>query len=163
MAHQRSSDRPGESTNDTTLSKWYRHLGTHCLDTKEQVFNDLSSSASWSMIRSINSRNAKGRRSELASDWFMWGGGGKMRGSPKDGFYFLSVTATHRGHVSLGERDTRETTKEARLDDLLNDATSRRGRHPHDGEVPGEVPVREHCRTNSPVAESGTDWSNMSD
>lgn len=47
VEHQCSSDHPGsESTNDTTLSKWYRDLGTHCLDTKEHVFNDLPSSAS---------------------------------------------------------------------------------------------------------------------
>lgn len=46
VALQRSSDCPGcESKNDTTLSRLYRHLGTQCLDTKEQRFNDPPSPA----------------------------------------------------------------------------------------------------------------------
>ena len=126
VAHQRPSDRPeSESANDTTLSKWYRDLGIHCLDTKEQLFNILLSSASWSMIKSVNSRNAKDRRSGLgsASDWSMWGGG-KLEAALRPNFAFINGRHSHCGQASLKKGNTRETTKEARLDNLLNNATS---------------------------------------
>jgi len=56
VVHQCSIDCPGsESENTTTLNNWYRHLGRHRLDTKEQRFSEARSPESLSMIMSINS------------------------------------------------------------------------------------------------------------